>query len=227
VREEAAAERHSSTGTKMNRLERTIIGIFISFACAVSFLVAGWWISASLSIYHLLAISEQGIATAAFAGLGLGILLNLLCLRIWIARFYNVAWPLAVLIYLFWLAIATASFMGLPIGTLILGILAGLYLGRRQRHAGSSTIAFARHAKRASLLVAMITGTSSLGIGILALGEESVLASIQKLAGTNPGAITLVAGACIVLVSCMVLVILQFWGTSRAAAFAYRLTQQT
>lgn len=206
----------------MNRLEQIIIGIFISLACAVSLLVAGWWISAGLSIYHLLHISEQGIAVSALVGLGLGILLDVLCLKRWVTRFYDVDWRLAAPIYLFWVMIATAWFMGLPLGTFVLGILAGLYLGRRYRHAGTSTVTFARQARTASLLVALVTGVASLGIGILALGETYVLAAIQRVVGASPGVATLVVGAGIVLVLCLVLVALQYWCTKTAATFAFK-----
>jgi hypothetical protein len=210
------------TGTAMNRLEQIIIGTFISLACAVSLLVAGWWISASLSIYHLLAISDQGIAIAALVGLGLGILLDVLCLKNWMAWFYDVDWRLATPIYLYWVMIATASFMGLPLGTFVLGILAGLYLGRRQRHAGTSTVILIRQARIASRLVALVTGVASLGIGMLALRETYVLAAIQRVVGTGPGAATLVVGIGIVLVLCLVLVALQYWCTITAATFAFR-----
>jgi len=55
----------------MNRLEQIIVRVFISLACAVSLLVVGWWISASLSLFHLLPVSERGIAIATLGGLGL------------------------------------------------------------------------------------------------------------------------------------------------------------
>jgi hypothetical protein len=206
----------------MNRWERIIIGIFSSLACAVSLLVLVWWISASLSIYHLLPISDQGIAIAALVGLGLGIFLDVLFLKTWIARFYSVDWRLAAPLYLFWVAIATAWFMGLPLGTLILGTAAGLYIGRRYRHAGTSAADFARQAGQASLLVALVTGMASLGIGLLALGETYVLAAIQRIVGTSAGAATLGVGVGIVLVLCLVLVALQYWCTRTAAKFAFQ-----
>lgn len=206
----------------MNRLEKTIVGIFISIACAVSLLVVGWWTSASLSIYRLLPISDQGIAIAAMACLGLGFLLDALCLKSWIASFYDVDWRLAAPIYLFWVMIATASFMGVPLGTLVLGTLAGLYVGRRCRHAGTSTDTFARKARMASLFVALVTGVASLGIGVLVLGEVHVLAVIQRVVGTSPGAATRVVGAGIVLTLSLVLVSLQFRCTRTAATLAFR-----
>ncbi len=210
----------------MNRLEKIIVGIFISLASCWSLLVAGWWTSASLSMYHLLPISDQGIAIAALSSLGIGILLNVLCLKNLIARFYDVDWLIAAPIYLFWVMIATASFMGLPLGTLVLGTLAGLYLGRRYRHGRTSKITFARQTRIASLYVALATGVASLGIGMLVLRDAYVLATIQRVLGTNPGASTLAAGAGIVLVSCMVLVALQYKCTKTAAAFAFRWGKQ-
>jgi len=210
----------------MDRPEKTIVGIFIGLACAASLLVVGWWTSASLSIYHVLRISDRGIAIFAVAGLSLGILLDVLCLKRWIARFYDVDWRLAVPIYLFWVMMATAWFMGLPLGTFALGILAGLYLGRRYRHAGMPVEVFARRASVDSLLVALVTGAASLGIGVLALREAHIMAAIQRAVGISPGAATLGVGAGMVLVLCLALVALQYWCTRTAATLAFRWGKQ-
>ena len=185
-----------------------------------------WWITASLSIYHILPISDQGIARAALAGLGLGILLDVLCLKSLMARFYDVDWRLAAPIYLFWVMIATASFMGVPLGTFVLGTLAGLYLGRRYRHAGTPMITFTRQATTVSRFVALATGVASLGIGMLALGDAYVRASIQRVVGTSPGAATLLVGVGIVFVLCLVLVALQYKCTRTAATLAFRWGKQ-
>ncbi|NWG12111.1 MAG: hypothetical protein HXY20_01100 [Acidobacteria bacterium] len=140
------------------------------------------------------------------------------------ARFYVVVvdWRLAEPICLFWVMIATASFMGLPVGTLVLETLAGLYVGRRYRHAGIPADGFPRRTRKASLLVALVTGMASLGIGILALRETYILAAIQKIAGTDPGAATMVLAGGMVLVLCLLLVALQYWCTRAAAARSFR-----
>ena len=207
----------------MRRWEKIIVGIFIGIACAVSCAVLGWWSSAALGIYHVLPISDQGISVAAFLGLGLGILLDVLFLRTWIAGFYSVDWRLAAPLYLFWVVIATVWFMGLPLGTFVLGILAGLYIGRRHKYAGASAVDFARHVGKASLLVALVTGVASLGIGLLALRETYILAAIQRMAGTSPGAATLAVGAGLVLALCLILAGLQYWCTRTAAKFIFRV----
>ncbi len=207
----------------MSRWEKIIVGIFIGIACAVSFAVLGWWSSAALSIYHVLPISDQGIAIATSLGRGLGLLLDVLFLRTWIAGFYDADLIVAAPIYLFWIVVATAWFMGLPLGTFLLGLLAGLYIGRRHRHAGIAAADFAHQAGKASLLVALVTGVASLGIGLLALREPYVWTAIQSLVRTGPGAATLVVGAGLVLVLCLVLVGLQYWCTRAVATFVFRV----
>ena len=72
----------------------------------------------------------------------------------------------------------------------------------------------------AGLLVALVTGAASLGIGMLALGETYILAAIQRVVWT--GAATLAVGAGIVLPQCPVLVALQYWCTIRAATLAFK-----
>ena len=205
-----------------NRLEQTIVGIFISLACPASFLIAAWWTSAGLSIFHVVPISDQGIATIALAGLGLGILLDVLCLKRWMARFYDVDWRLAVPIYLYWVMIATASFMGLPLGTVTLGILAGLYLGRRHRHAAMPEEVFARLVRTGSLQVAAMTGVASLGVGVLALGDAYIVADIQRVLGTSPSTTRFALGPALVVVLSLILVAVQYWCTRTAATLAFR-----
>ncbi len=170
----------------------------------------------------MVSIPERVIATAALVGLGVGILLDVLCLRRWMVKFYDVDWRLALPTCLFWVMIATAWFMGLPLGTFALGILAGWYVGRRQKHARTSTAAFVRQKRTASLLVALVTGLVSLGIGVLALGETYIMADIQRIMGTSPGATTSIVGPAIVVVLSLILVAVQHWCTRTAATLAFK-----
>jgi len=209
-------------GETISRAESTIVGLFIGVMCPASLFVLWWWVAAALTIYHVFSIPESGIATAAFTGLGLGIVLDLLCLKNWITRLYSLEVKLTVLAYLFWSAMAVAFFMGLPFGNIALGTLAGLYVGRKQHHAGASGDLFARSARNVSIFTAMVTGAEALPIGILALGEPSIVAALRAI-GLDQFVTTGLLGVGLVGAGCIVLVVVQFWCTRTAATIAFRL----
>jgi len=210
-------------GETMSRAESTIVGLVIGIICPVSLFVLWWWVAAALSIYRVFSISESGIATAAFTGLGLGIVLDILGLKNWITRFYSLDVKLTVLAYLFWSAMAVAFFMGLPFGNIALGTLAGLYVGRKQHHAGASGDLFARSARNISIFTALVTGAEALPIGILALGERIIVAGLRAIVGLDKFVTTDLMGVGLVGVGCLVLMAVQFWCTRTAAALAFRL----
>ena len=117
----------------MSKTESLLVGVFLCLTVPFVFFVVGWWGSAGLYLYHVIAIPEKGIAVCAFAGLALGIALTLLFLKRWVAGFYAMPAVVTVAFYLFWFAVMTAFFMGVPIGNVALGALVGLYVGRKAR----------------------------------------------------------------------------------------------
>jgi len=207
----------------MSRAESTIVGLVIGIICPLSLSVLWWWVAAALTIYGVFSIPESGIATAAFTGLGLGIALDILGLKNWIARFYSLDVKLTVLAYLFWSVMAVAFFMGLPFGNITLGALAGLYVGRKQYHAGASRDLFARSARHVSLFTALVTGAEALPIGVLALDEQIIVAALRAIVGPDQFVTTSLMGVGLVGVGCLALMVVQFWCTKTAAALAFRL----
>ncbi len=210
----------------MSRAESILVGLFIGIMWPASLFVLWWWAAAALSIYHVLPIPESGVPTAAFTGLGIGIVLDIFCMKNWLTGFYSLDVKLTVLVYLFWSAIAVAFFMGLPFGNIALGTLAGLYIGRKQHHAGASGDLFARTARNVSIFTALVTGTEAFPIGVLALGEQSVVASLRAI-GLDQSATTGLRGVGLVSLACLALMAIQFWCAKSAAALAFRLGKET
>jgi len=209
-------------GETMSRAESTIVGLVIGITCPASLFVLWWWVAAALYICHVFSIPESGVPAAAFTGLGIGILLDIFCLKNWITKFYSLDLKLTVLAYLFWSAVAVAFFMGLPFGNIALGTLAGLYIGRKQYHAGASENLFAGSARNVSIFTALVTGAEAFPIGVLALGEQSVVASLRAI-GLDQSLTTGLMGAGLLGVGCLVLMVVQFWCTKTAAALAFRI----
>ena len=206
----------------MVKTESVIVGVVLGILCPLLLFVFCWWTTAAIAIAHILPIPESGVAVAAFTGLALGVILDVLYLKKWIPRFYSVDIKLLVLVYLFCSAIAIALFMGLPFGNVALGTLAGVYVGRREYHAAGSGGSFARTTRRASIFTALVAGAEALPIGLLALGEGVVLELLQVVVELDQSVITGPVGVGLVGLLCVVLMVVQFWCTRTGARLAFR-----
>ena len=211
----------------MSKVEATVIGLVIGLLCPAALFVLFWWMAAAVAIYNVLPVTDSCIAIAAFTGLAAGLALDVLYLKRWTSRFYHAGAQCMVLVYLFWSAVAVAFFMGLPFGNLVLGTLAGLYVGRRQHHAGASTDVFASAARNASVFTALVTGVEALPIGLLALREGIVLETLRATAGLAPSAASGPLGVVLVITLSVLLVVIQFASTHTAAVIAFRPGRQT
>lgn len=128
---------------QMSKTERTLVGVFLAGICPLLAFVMCWWTAA---VVHacMPGVSVNAVIVTALSGLLAGIVLDLLLLRKWIRRFYTSSLWLMAAIYGALCVVAVAFFMGLPVGTFGLGILAGIYAGRRQRHAAAKGAAVGR-----------------------------------------------------------------------------------
>ncbi len=123
--------------------ETAALMLILGSFCPLTLFVLFWWIAGGIANYSRLPISDTAVAISAFAGLLLGIVLDVLCLRTWTAGFYDCGMAVLLALYLLMTAMSTALCMGLPCGNLVLGSGAGLYVGRRWRHAGRNRRDFA------------------------------------------------------------------------------------
>ena len=205
----------------MTKTESIAVGFTLGILCPLLLFVLCWWVTASLTMSHVLRIPESGVAVAAFTGLVLGIILDVLYLRRWILQFYSADLRVMVLGYLGCSVIAVAVFMGLPVGNVVLGTLAGIYIGRREYHAVRSGESVSKMVRKASLFAAGVTGAEALPIGLLALGEDWVVEWLQGVTGMDSWAVTDWFGIGLIVVLCVVLMTVQFWCTSSMAWIAF------
>jgi len=205
----------------MTKTESVAVGVAVGILCPLLLFFLCWWGTASLTMYHVLHIPESGIAVAAFTGLAFGITLDVLYLRRWIPRFYSADMGVMALVYLYCSAIAVAFFMGLPVGNVVLGTLAGAYIGRREYHAGRSKESVSKTVREASLFTAIVTGVGALPIGLLALSDEVIVEWLQTVTGVDSSAVTGPFGMGLVVVLCAVLMAVQFWCTKTMAWLAF------
>ena len=201
----------------MSKLEITIVGILLGGACVWLTFVACWWTAAMVHMY-VGCVSINVVIAAALTGLLVGIVLDVLFLSRWIRGFYAARLWLLAIVYGALCVVAVASFMGLPVGTFALGLLAGAYAGRRQIHNPSGDIP--RHGlRRAAFFAALLTAGAALPIGILALREQSVVDLFRKLLGIDSWG----AGVMVVCLLCTVLFGAQYSCSLIAGRLALRM----
>jgi hypothetical protein len=210
----------------VSRWEQFLVGVFIAAAVPFTLTLIGWWGSASLLMAGLLRVTDSQIVMAACLGLALGLVLDLVLLRRWIGGFYRVDLRLLLPLYLLWTAMATAFFMGLPLGNLLLGTVAGLYIGRRAVYAAMPDPDRRRLAGQASLFTAGTTSAAALGIGLLAAREPYTLAPFRRLLGLDQEAATIMVDLAIVAVAVVLIAASQFWLTRLSAAVTIRLVAE-
>ena len=206
----------------LSKVESRIIAAVVGALVPLATLILGWWGAALLALAHVLPISERGIAVAGLTGLVVGVALDLLYLRRWAAAFYRAHWQFLVLAYLFGSAVALAFCMGFPFGNLLWGTLAGLYVGRRQRHAGTAGRAAEASWWKTSTLTALVTSAEALPIGVLALQEEFAVRTLASATGLSMQVLQGSVGVAIVVALSVALAGIQFLCTRTAARRAYR-----
>jgi len=206
----------------MSKTESTIVGVFLAGICPLLVFVGCWW-TAYLVLAHVPGVPVTAVIAAAMSGLTVGIVLDLLLLRKWIRRFYTASLWLMAAIYGALCVVAVAFFMGLPVGTFGLGLLAGIYAGRRQCHAAAEGAAVRRGLRRAALFAALLTAGAALPIGILVLQEQSVLELLGRILGLAPSAVHGATGVMVVCLLCVVLFGAQYICSLQAGWLAFRM----
>ena len=235
----------------MSKTESLLAGVFLCLTVPFVFFVAGWWGSAGLYLYHVIAIPEKGIAVCAFAGLAVGIAVTVLFLKRWVAGFYAMPAVVTVPFYLFWFAVMTAFFMGVPIGNVALGALVGLYVGRRARRSrpeaaaiesgsgspesgsgsfegessscGGGGDSFGRAARKAALFTAAVTAGAYVFLGILAVQDQHTLRTLLSFVGIGDLAATSAGRICVVALAVPALAVIEYYLTRLSARVGYYL----
>jgi len=207
----------------MGAAERRTLTAAISVACPLTLFVTAWWSAACLAMCHLVAIHERGIMLLALGGLCAGIALAAWKARTWAVRVYETNWLLTAPLFLVWSAMATALFMGLPIGNLALGAAAGFFIGRKARHEGAAPRESTHAAGRAGVFTAAVAGCIALPMGILAVLDVHTMQTLLSLVGCSRIADTWAGGTAVIAAAVPLVVPAQYLLTRWTAIKAYGL----
>jgi hypothetical protein len=204
----------------MSRSESILIGLFIGIACPYLTFVAFWW-STAVFHFYVFPLSTSVIATMALVGLGLGTLLDVVFLRRWVEKFYTASLRWMFVFYCGCFVVGFASFMGFPLGTFALGILAGTYIGRREHHHRANQRQLRTITSRTALLTSCLTALAALPVGILGLKEPLVGTVFEKCSGMDRGWLDGTAGYVLVGLFCLLLFAVQHWCSRKVGLLAF------
>jgi hypothetical protein len=207
---------------KMSKLESIIVGLVVGIACPWLTFVAFWWTAAFLYLQGF-PVPEGMIKTAALTGLGLGCLLDILFLRHWVGKFYTASLRWMIVCYLGCFVVAFAGLMGFPVGTFLLGVGAGIYVGRRESHRQIDRNQLAVALRRTAVLTSSITSVAALPVGILGLKELHVSALFEAWFGLDRNRLYGTAGFILVGLFCLLLFGVQYWCARKAGVLAFGL----
>lgn len=151
----------------MKKTEKILIGILLFILIPVSFFFLGWWFSAIIYLIKVFPINSLIMTNLPFICLGIGFIITVSFITNFIKKFYSVDLRLLIFIFLGWSFIVLAFFMGLPVGNLLLGSVAGIYIGRKIYHQNKDNGISNDITIKTAYLTSFVTAGLSIFVGIL------------------------------------------------------------
>jgi hypothetical protein len=204
----------------MSKTESVIIAFVLLIACPLAALVPA--VLVSFELFQRGVISDQAYKYGVLVFLAWVIILTTIKLRRWVGRFYFLKAYIMLPMFLLLSVLALSLCMGTLIGNLILGALAGLYLGRRGLNTHMPVEVFKRTVRRWGLFIAVLMGLMALAMGVLAVGEKQTLMLILSLVRLEQLAENPTGRWIIVITAVPVLFILQLSLTRLMARWGYK-----
>lgn len=207
---------------ELDKREYYIIATCLALLIPPVVFVLFWWSIASLAVFDILAIPEYIITMVAVSGLAIGIFLDIIYLKKWTTKFYEMNKVLSILLYLCCSFIAVAFFMGFPIGNIVLGFSAGIYIGRKYHYLNRDLAHFSSASKNVSIFSAFVTSIEALPIGLLVLQEESIIDFINHMLGFVLLNANKIVDVIIILILCSILFWVQYFVTRLGTKLSFR-----
>ncbi len=211
---------------KQSKTESIYIGILLGLIIPFLFFIAGWWISALLYIYKIVDFSEEFIIYASFIGFGLGIVLDLIYLPSITKKIYFISLNICFVFYFYISLIIFAFFMGVPFFNLLLGILAGGYIGRRSYFLDLNKKDSDRLIKRAGLATSIVMAVIAFIAGFLALSSPYASEELASILNLDKNLMSPELLIIFVVIGILVLVIGQYYLTKKSAGLFLNLSRK-
>jgi len=198
----------------MSKVESLILGMFFGFL-PVLFCVA------AAGFANVVFLEEKGIGYWALGGLCVGLIIDVMFVKSWVKRAYQMNSKILAALYIFYSIGVLGFCMGIPILEFPLGMAAGAYAARKMYHTKAGPEEFERSVKKMSIFAAAVMVLICCLMALWAIAGQMLGADIQlpHLSFT----LTLPLFVAVVLTGGAILVLLQYWLTSISAKVAFRL----
>lgn len=155
--------------------------------------------------YYLDKLESRAIIYLA-AGLISGLVIDLIFLKGWIQRRFELPlWPMAA-IYILYNIFVFGFFMGFPVFNVLLGLIAGNYFGNRMASNKLPSEKQSKQIKQVSIFTALIMALICISSAVIGLTDATIGANIQGMLRLNFDitkpmiwAIVLVGGFCLII----------------------------
>jgi hypothetical protein len=206
-------------GNIMSKTESVIVSFVLLIVCPLAAAPVAVVVGFELNQYAV--ISEKAYISGVLTVLAGVIFITTIELRHWAARFYYLRAYVTLPVFLLLSVLALSVCMGTLVGNLVLGALAGLYLGRRGVNTHMPVDLVERSVRRGSLFTAVLMGLMASAMGVLAVGEQHTLKQILSLVRLGRLAENPTGRWGIVSVAVPVLIALQYSLTRLMARWGY------
>jgi hypothetical protein len=150
-----------------------------------------------------------------------GVLIDVLFLKRWVKNAYQINAKIIGGLYIFYSVCALGFFMGIPIGCIFLGVLAGFYAGRKVSLAGNNQINSRGYFRRVAVFSSAVMVLICALITLWAIAGNMIGYEVEF-----PVSFTLTAPIfwAVVFAGGAFLVLLQYWLTNKAAKVTFNLS---
>jgi len=200
----------------VSKIESVILGMFFGFL-PVLFCVA------AAGFTNVVFLEEKGIGYWALGGLCVGLIIDVMLVKNWVKRAYQMNSKILAALYIFYSIGVLGFCMGIPILEFPLGMAAGAYAARKMYHTKAGPEEFERSVKKMSIFAAAVMVLICCLMALWAIAGEMIGYRFEtpwlSFTFTVPifFAVVLTGGAGLVL--------LQYWLTSISAKVTFKLSR--
>lgn len=156
----------------MNRFDTMFGGLIIGLIIPAAAICLFWWVSFLLGF---------DIRFWTITGIFVGVGLDLFMLRGLVTRFYSFSMTALVLIFCLYSIGIFGFFMGVPVFNVALGVVAGIYVGRRAKLTGVTRDLMRIQLRRAAVFSTIVLLVLCTASAVLALTDPYTGANLQGM----------------------------------------------
>lgn len=200
----------------MRKIEAIIIGVFLGAVPPLFCLLAIFifWFFTGL-------FTDESVPYFAVAALGAGVIIDIVFLKRWVRRAYQLNNKVLAAIYIFYSVGVLGFCMGVPILNPVLGTVAGVYIARKMQLIGASEEEKEQQFKKTAFFCAAVMVPMCCLITLWAIAGEMIGSRFETPIFSFTFTVPVFFG--VVFTGGSALVLLKYWLTSKSAKVAFKV----